>query len=135
LYIHKSQLGKGNGINFVDGWYPTGDVVEVIQHDPLEFRFIHRKNDMINVGGYKVNPLEIESIVESNAAVKKAKIYCKPSSILGNILLADVVLSSSISEHELRSFLTKHLQPYKIPRIINFVDEIEQTRSGKTKRS
>ena len=136
LYVHRSLLGKGDTTSLEDDeWYPTGDLVEIIQEDPKKFRFLQRKNEMINVGGYKVNPLEVEETICIHHAVKQAYVYGKPNPLLGNIIIADVVSDAGITEKELRDFLQSRLQPYKIPRIMNFVSFIELTRSGKLKRT
>lgn len=136
LYIHKSFTGAGEEVSFTDGeWYPTGDLVEIISDNPTRFRFLSRRNEMINVGGYKVNPHETEQALESHPNVLHAHVYGKTNTLTGNILVADVKVSEPVSERELRSFLTPLLQPFKIPRIINFVDKINLTRSGKLKRT
>lgn len=90
---------------------------------------------MVNVGGYKVNPYEVEQALEQHPLIKQAYIYGKANPVLGNILMADIVAVEPVSERELREFLSPLLQPFKIPRIINFVDSISLTRSGKLKRT
>lgn len=136
LYVHRSLLGKcGETPMEDDEWYATGDLVEIIQERPKKIRFLQRKNEMINVGGYKVNPLEVEESICTHHTVKQAYVYGKPNFLLGNILIADVVSDATVTEKEMREFLYSRLQPYKIPRIINFVNFIELTRSGKLKRT
>jgi acyl-coenzyme A synthetase/AMP-(fatty) acid ligase len=136
LYIHKSLTGAGEEVSFTDGeWYATGDLVQIISENPTRFRFLSRRNEMINVGGYKVNPHETEQALESHPYVLQAYVYGKENSLTGNVLMADLIVSEPLSEKELRSFLTPLLQPYKIPRIISFVDKINLTRSGKLKRT
>lgn len=132
LYIHKSLLGKTMNN---DEWFNTGDIVESIENQPNNFRFVCRNNEMINVGGYKVNPEEVEATLCENPKVNQAYVYSKPSPICGSILLADVVLNSECSEFELREYLSFRLQPFKIPRIFNRLDKIDTTRSGKLKRN
>ncbi|MFO7659662.1 MAG: long-chain fatty acid--CoA ligase [Candidatus Cloacimonadaceae bacterium] len=136
FFIHKSLLGEGEGIASEDeDWYATGDLVETLEHNPLRFRFLQRKNEMINVGGYKVNPYEVEQVLETHSLVRQAYVYGKANPVLGNILMADIVTSEVISERELREFLNPLLQPFKIPRVISFVKSIELTRTGKLKRN
>jgi len=136
IYVHKNLLGKSVEINLVDDFYPTGDQVEVIDEKPLKFKILGRKNEMINIGGYKVNPLEIEEALNSHPCVIMSKVYCKTNSVLGNILIADIKTNSEINEKEIRIYLSKLLNSYKIPRIININvnDEISITRTGKLKR-
>ncbi|MDP3929945.1 MAG: fatty acid--CoA ligase family protein [Bacteroidota bacterium] len=121
-------------INDIGEWYATGDLVEVISCNPLEIKFLSRKNEMINVGGYKVNPNEVETCIYLLEKVKYVKVYPKKNSVLGNIICCDVVTDEIISENEIREFLRDKLQNFKIPRKINFVENIEFTRSGKLKR-
>jgi len=136
LFIHRSLMGESSDIILEsDVWYATGDMVEIIDEDPLCFRFLQRKNEMINVGGYKVNPYEVEQVLESHPHVRQAYVYGKANPVLGNILMADIVSNEPLTEKELRNFLSRLLQPYKVPRIINFVSSIELTRSGKMKRT
>ena len=135
LFIHKSLLGEGKEFTIEEEeWYATGDLVEVVEHDPLRFRFLQRKNEMINVGGYKVNPYEVEQALESHPLIRQAYVYGKANPVLGNILMADIITDDTTSERELREYLNPLLQPYKIPRIISFVKSIELTRTGKLKR-
>jgi len=136
LYIHKKLLGEGTELLLDQGeWYATGDLVEVLETNPLSFRFQSRKNEMVNVGGYKVNPYEVEQALETHPIVKQAYVFGKANPVLGNILMADLVVLDPIKEKELREFLAPLLQPYKIPRVINFVESIELTRTGKLKRT
>jgi len=134
LLIHKAYLGKSDIFIFEGDFYRTGDIVDVIKKNPLTFRFINRKNEMINVGGYKVDPLEVEEILNSHPFIIGSRVYGKKNSVLGNILIADVKLKDKISEKELINFLSDKIQMHKVPRIYNFVDEISVTRTGKIKR-
>lgn len=131
LMIHQSLMGE---MPVFEEWYHTGDIVNVISEDPLRFKFVSRLNEMINVGGYKVNPHEVEEALLSIPEVLFAKVYGKPNTVLGNILMADVVTTASISEKSIRDTLSRQLQPFKIPRLISFVDKIGITRTGKQTR-
>lgn len=132
IVIHESLMGNSESLKLINGWYHTGDLVEIIQHEPeMIFKFTSRKNEMINVGGFKVNPHEVEEALLSIPEIKRVRVYGKPNPVLGNILMADVV-AKNISEKDIRKKLD--LQNFKIPRIINFVEEIDLTRTGKVKR-
>jgi acyl-coenzyme A synthetase/AMP-(fatty) acid ligase len=136
LLIHQSVIGKASDIIFKDGWYHSGDLVRIIKENPLTFIFLSRKNEMINVGGYKVNPLEIEEVLCKHPQVRRAKVYSKENSVLGNILCCELeLINSALSEPEIRKYLRQHLQEYKIPRVIKFVDSIQLSRTGKISRS
>lgn len=135
LLIHKDLLGHSKSFNLVNDWYNTGDKVEVLAESPLTFRFVSRQSEIINVGGYNVNPSEVEQTINTHKSVVTSRVFGKKNSVLGNIIMAEVQVNNEISEKELRQFLSDKLQPYKIPRIFNFVDKIKLTRSGKIKRS
>jgi len=132
LYVHTSFLGT---LNRATEWYDTGDLVEFTDIEKHEFKFIGRDNEMINVGGYKANPTEIEEVICSHPDVIQAKIWGKTNSVVGNILVAEVVCRQLLDESKLREYLRPLLQDYKIPRIINITDKIATTRSGKVKRN
>lgn len=136
LLIHKSLLGKSESISLDDCWYRTGDLVAIESEEPLRIRFVSRKHEMINVGGYKVNPLEIEQIIREYPGVENVVVFAKANKILGNIICCDVVTTnSSMTEKELRLFLAGRLQEFKIPRVIKFVDTLDVTRTGKIVRN
>jgi len=135
LLIHRELLGFSESFDIVDDWYRTGDMVEFVDNSPYEFRFVGRKNEMINIGGYKVNPLEVEQSINLHPSVIASKVYGKKNSVLGNILIADVKVKNELDEKALKLFLKERLQVFKIPRIVNFVETIELTRTGKLKRS
>lgn len=134
LLIHTSLMGYSN---FVDGeWYNTGDLVEIISENPIRFRFLSRKNEMINVGGYKVNPNEVEDAIRSIEGVINVRVYPKSNSVLGNIICCEVVKNKpEIDESYIRIKMQAKLQEYKIPRLVRFVDSIGLTRTGKIKRN
>jgi acyl-coenzyme A synthetase/AMP-(fatty) acid ligase len=134
LLIHRSLMGS-TGI-IVDEWYNTGDVIEIVSQKPLKFRFVNRKSEMINVGGYKVNPLEVEEAILALSGINNVRVYSKLNSVLGNIICCEVVTNSSqITESSIRTYLQSKIQEFKIPRIIRFVDELSTTRTGKLKRN
>lgn len=116
-------------------WYNTGDLIEVVSESPLRFRFLMRKSDMINVGGYKVNPSEVEEVIMTTPGVKNVKVFAKNNSVLGSIVCCEIVSEVKYSEAEIRKLLQSKLQEFKIPRIIKFVDDISLTRTGKIKRN
>ena len=93
---------------------------------------------MINVGGYKVNPHEVEEEIKKVDGVIDVLVKARTNRITGNILVAEIKnrknISIDIIEQNVYSQLNEHLQPYKIPRILDFVDNISQTRSGKKGR-
>ena len=133
LYLHQSLLGKSDELDEIKDFYATGDLIEWIDENQKIFKFVSRKNELINVGGYKVNPNEVEEVLLQNSKIKNAKVFGKPNAVLGNILSAEIVVfeNQELEEAEIRSYLEDKLQNYKIPRRISFVEEIGLTRTGK----
>lgn len=136
LLIHNSLLGQSETFKLENDWYKTGDIVEKI--DENHFKFISRKSEMINIGGYKVNPHEIEAEIKKIDNVVDALVSARKNKITGNILTAKISLKENIDQKEMEqkiiNRLRKKLQEWKIPRIIRFVDEIKLTRTGKKVR-
>lgn len=137
LLIHKSLLGSSDSFEFTDDYYHSGDLIEWVDGARGLFRFKSRKNELVNVGGYKVNPGEVEAAIVDMKGVRQAMVYGKANSILGNVLCADVVLEAQaqLTEIEIKKQLSLKLQDFKIPRRIKFVAELSLTRTGKLKRS
>ena len=137
LLIHKSLLGKSDSFKFEGDYYHSGDLIEWVDKESGLFRFKSRKNELINVGGYKVNPGEVENILLSIEGVKQVLVYGKANSILGNVLCADIQLEDGVllTDVEIKKALRSQLQDFKIPRRIKFVEQMSLTRTGKLKRS
>ena len=100
-------------------------------------RFISRKKEVINVGGEKVNPNEVESIINSHPEVSFSRVFGKKNSVSGFLVVCQIkkIKNSKLSEKDIRKYLfNKGLENYKIPRLINFINQIETTKTGKIKR-
>lgn len=136
LIVHKSLLGESDYLNLIDEWYKTGDIVEKI--DDEHFKFLSRKTEMINIGGYKVNPYEVENEIKKINGIIDVLVSSKENKITGNILIAEIIIEEGLSEKniekEINIILKNKLQPWKIPRIIKFVKELEKTRTEKKLR-
>lgn len=107
-----------------DGWFRTGDAVEV---DGEYMRILGRRSELINVGGEKVYPAEVEAILEDMEWIREARAYGEANALTGQIVCADVVFAESAPvEKEARGEIHKHcaqrLQRYKIPVRIRGVD-------------
>lgn len=137
LLIHKSLLGKSSSFKFDGDYYHSGDLIEWVNQEEGIFKFKSRKNELINVGGYKVNPGEVEDVINAIEGVRQSLVYGKANSILGNVLIAEVQLEegSLITDLSIRKTLKDQLQDFKIPRKIKFVEAFTLTRTGKIKRS
>jgi hypothetical protein len=138
LLLHrKLLLGASDQYVLVGDWYHTGDMVQIVDQD--KFIFAGRTTDIINVGGYKVNPHEVEEEMKKVEGVLDVFVIKRMNRITGNLVTAEIVSSGQYSESELetriRNELSSKLQEWKIPRIIRFVKEIQKTRTGKKVRS
>lgn len=114
-------------------WYVTRDVAK--QDDAGHLYLCGRKDTFINVGGKKVNPIEVEQVLLAHPAIKDALVYGKDAGSLGEQSHADVVLSAELSMEDLLCFCRERLASYQVPSHIRFVKEIPRTRLGKVKRS
>lgn len=137
LLIHKSLLGQSDSFAFDGEYYHSGDLIEWVNETEGLFRFKSRKNELINVGGYKVNPGEVEDAINAIEGVQQSLVYGRANSILGNIVVAEVKLveGAALTDLEIRKVLTGQLQDFKVPRKIQIVNELSMTRTGKLKRS
>ena len=137
LLIHKSLLGRSDSFKLEGDYYHSGDLIEWVDKESGLFRFKRRKNELINVGGYKVNPGEVEDVISAIDGVKQVLVYGKANSVLGNVLCADIQLEagSELTNVDIKKALASQLQDFKIPRRIKFVEQFELTRTGKLKRS
>ena len=131
LVIHKTLLGDFDAQ--VGEWYSTGDIVEVICKEPLELKFLSRKTSSINVGGLNVFPSEVEDVLMKIDGVLDARVFSKKNALIGNLLVAEIVAPTIDKEAKkgIREYLETQLQSHQIPRIINVVDKLELTRTGK----
>lgn len=136
LYIHKTLLGKSASFLLHTDWYKTGDLVEFV--DEERFLFKSRKSEMLNVGGYKVNPDEIEFVIRKIKGVKEVSVSGRKNSVMGQIIVANIIKEDGIDNVELKRKIKEvtinELQDFKVPRLIKFVDSFELTRTGKIKK-
>lgn len=119
-----------------DGWFRTGDLVE--QADDGYLRIIGRTKEIINVGGEKVLPLELESILLSSPLIEDCVVYGQPNGITGQAVWVDVKPTSDVPKSELRrhivDFLSGKVEQFKIPSRVNLVTEIAVTERFKKRR-
>jgi acyl-coenzyme A synthetase/AMP-(fatty) acid ligase len=135
LMVHRSLLGGFSSADPAGEWFDTGDMVEVAGEAPLRFRIVARELDWVNVGGSKVNPHEVEAALAEYPGVRQVRVSARTNSVTGHILCAEVVCAGPPpTEPELREFAASRLQPFKVPRLIQFVDSIVLTRAGKMAR-
>ena len=105
-----------------DGWFKTGDLVEV---DGEYIKIIGRAKEVINVGGQKVLPSEVESIILEMEEISDCMVYGEKNAITGQTVVCDVVLNKNIEniKKRVRVFCKDRLDTYKIPTKVNVVDK------------
>ncbi len=121
-----------------DGYYHTGDTAWKDEDGYLWF--IGRTDDIIKSSGYRIGPFEVESAVISHPSVLECAITACPDEIRGSVVKATIVLTKGyVKSEELKKEIQNHVKnvtaPYKYPRIIEFVDELPKTISGKIIRA
>ena len=140
LYLKtKTQIKKYEGLSsdsFTnDGWFKTGDIVDMDSDGYI--KVISRKNNIINVGGLKVFPTEIEKIIYELDFVIEATVYGKPNAIVGNIVCLKVIIDKEIDQiyakKQIKLFCKTKLEKYKIPQKIIITSEIKATKRFKKK--
>jgi acetyl-CoA synthetase len=121
-----------------DNIYHTGDVVYRDEHGFLWF--VGRNDDVIKASGYRISPFEVESAVIEHPAVVECAVTGAPDSVRGTVVKATIILAKGYEpteelKKEIQDYVKKITAPYKYPRIIEFVDELPKTISGKIKRA
>jgi acetyl-CoA synthetase len=126
-----------DGEPFGGAWWPTGDIVRVDEDGYLFYE--GRNDDLILSAGYRIGPFEVESALVSHPEVAEAAAVPAPDPERGAVVRAVVVLRDAEPSEELARELQEHVKrataPYKFPRIVDFVDELPKTASGKIKRA
>lgn len=135
---HSAMIGYLNAPSPFDeeGWMNTQDLVEV---DGDYIRILGRRSDIINVGGQKVYPAEVESILMQMGNVKDATVRGEKNPITGNIVVARLVLDKpeevSLLKRRVRDFCKDKLESFKIPVKIEIENELKHTERFKKVRS
>lgn len=121
-----------------DGWFNTGDAVEV-EGDYI--RILGRKSEIINVGGEKVYPAEVESVIQEMEAVAEATVYGERHPFTGNIVCADITPVAELDESQRKEFVRlvkqhcrERLQNYKVPVKVQVTSAQQHTERFKKAR-
>ena len=122
-----------------DGIYYTGDVAW--RDEDGYYWFVGRADDVIKSSGYRIGPFEVESALMTHLAVVECAITGVPDEIRGQVVKATIVLAKDYKQKagpelikELQDHVKRVTAPYKYPRVIEFVDELPKTISGKIRR-
>ena len=123
---------QANASSFTRGWFRTGDL-GVLDADGY-LRLLSRIKELINRGGEKIAPREIDEVLEAHPSVKEAVSFGVPHPTWGEEVGGAVVLSAPSTEKELLAFCRARLADFKVPRHLHFVDSIPKTPTGKIQR-
>lgn len=125
-----------------DGIYQTGDVAW--RDEDGYYWFVGRKDDVIKSSGYRIGPFEVESALMTHPAVVECAITGVPDEIRGQVVKATIVLAPDYRQRavddkealikEIQNHVKRTTAPYKYPRVVEFVDELPKTISGKIRR-
>jgi long-chain acyl-CoA synthetase len=114
-----------------DGWLYSGDL-GYVDNDGYVY-IVDRKKDIIIRGGENISSMEVEEVLHQHPAVLEASAIGAPDPVLGEKVLAVVVTKpgQDLSEEELLAFCAKHLEKFKVPAQVEFVDELPRNPGGK----
>jgi acyl-coenzyme A synthetase/AMP-(fatty) acid ligase len=136
-------VGEGAGpVAGPDGFVDTGDMLELVGD---RYHFAGRKGGIINVGGLKVHPEEVEAVINRHPHVRMSLVHPRKSPITGAIVVADVVLDRNGGAEEtdeqigavrgeILDLCRERLPQYKVPAMIRFVPALDVSASGKLSR-
>lgn len=117
-----------------DGWLYTGDMARMDEDG--YFYIVDRKKDLIIAGGYNIYPREVEEVLFEHPKVQEALVAGVPHAYRGETVKAYVVLKQgeSASEEEMIAFCRERLAPYKVPKLVEFREELPKSAVGKLLR-
>lgn len=115
-----------------EGWFATGDLARI--DDAGRVTLCGRKKSVLNIGGMKVFPEEIESVLDRHPAVKCSRAYGRDHQVLGAVVVAEVVLQAEVPASALKAWCRQSLSAFKVPAVIQFVEALPLTASGKIRR-
>jgi acyl-CoA synthetase (AMP-forming)/AMP-acid ligase II len=131
-YLNKPEVTEA--VFDREGWFHSGDIA-YIDHDGYAY-IVDRMKDMINVGGEKVFPSEVEDMMLAHPKIKDLVILGIPDELRGEAPKAFIQLKEGVkaTEEEIRSYCRSNMAPYKVPVAVQFIDEIPRAASGKALR-
>ena len=122
-----------------DGFVDTGDMIELRGE---RYHFAGRRGGIINIGGLKVHPEEVEAVINGHESVRMSRARSRKSPITGAIVVADIVLADSADTGRQETIRTEilgrcksALAAYKVPAVIRFVERLDVNAAGKLARA
>lgn len=148
------RTDKGKPLGLFKEYYRAAELTEDAWHDNIYYTgdvawrdedgyywFVGRADDVIKSSGYRIGPFEVESALMTHPAVVECAITGVPDEVRGQVVKATIILSNNYKDKageelikELQNHVKRVTAPYKYPRVIEFVDELPKTISGKIRR-
>jgi acetyl-CoA synthetase len=148
------RTDKGKPLGLFKDYYRAAELTEDAWHDDIYYTgdvawrdedgyywFVGRADDVIKSSGYRIGPFEVESALMTHPAVVECAITGVPDEVRGQVVKATIILSNDYKDKageelikELQNHVKRVTAPYKYPRVIEFVDELPKTISGKIRR-
>ena len=148
------RTDKGKPLGLFKEYYRAAELTEDAWHDDIYYTgdvawrdedgyywFVGRADDVIKSSGYRIGPFEVESALMTHPAVVECAITGVPDEVRGQVVKATIILSNDYKDKageelikELQNHVKRVTAPYKYPRVIEFVDELPKTISGKIRR-
>lgn len=147
------DISDGSPVGLFRGYYNNEEATKAVMHDGLYhtgdtawrdedgyYWFVGRTDDLIKSSGYRIGPFEIESVLMEHPSVLECAITGVPDPIRGQVVKATIVLAKGYTasdelKKEIQNYVKHLTAPYKYPRVIEFVDELPKTISGKIRRA
>ena len=147
------RTDKGKPCGMFDGYYENPELTKTVWDDNIYhtgdtawrdedgyFWYVGRTDDIIKSSGYRIGPFEIESVVMEHPCCLECAITGAPDPIRGQVVKATIVLAKGYEpseelKKEIQNYVKKQTAPYKYPRVVEFVDELPKTISGKIRRT
>ena len=117
---------------FANGWFRTGDQGYLAENGCLTLT--GRLKELINRGGEKISPIEVEDTIMLHPAVGEAVCFAMPDAKYGEVVHAAVVLKDDCDEQAVRAFCGERLAAFKVPDRVHLTDELPRTATGKVQR-
>lgn len=129
---HYENNPKADAEAFFQGWFKTGDVGVLSEDGYLTLK--GRIKELINRGGEKIAPPEVDQVLLAHPAIKEAASFPLPDEKYGEIVAAAIILKSEATKDEILSFCQTRLSAFKVPSKIFFVGELPKNATGKIQR-
>jgi acyl-CoA synthetase (AMP-forming)/AMP-acid ligase II len=128
---YKNNL-EANAASFTNGWFRTGD--RGVLDGEGYLTLIGRIKELINRGGEKISPLEVDAVLLTHPAVAEVATFAAPDPKYGEEVHAAVVLKAEATPAELQAHCGKSLADFKVPKVLHITKELPRTATGKVQR-